>query len=83
MCGIAFTALVIFVITTLIGMHVYVVTQFIAIMNRFVQEGNARRVKDYGWSTTTNNNNAGGWGDSSAGWGTTNNDGWATTNDNN
>ncbi|THG94183.1 hypothetical protein EW026_g7235 [Hermanssonia centrifuga] len=82
MCGIAFTALIIFVISTLIGMHVYVVTQFIAIMNRLVQEGNARRNEDYSWSTTTNNNNAGGWGDSSARWGTTNNNGWATTNDN-
>ncbi|PSS36786.1 hypothetical protein PHLCEN_2v1417, partial [Hermanssonia centrifuga] len=83
MCGIAFTALVIFIITTLIGMHVYVVTQFIAIMNRLVQDGNARHNEDYRWSTTTNNNNAGGWGDSSAGWGTTNNDGWGTTNDKN
>ncbi|PSR84354.1 hypothetical protein PHLCEN_2v5458 [Hermanssonia centrifuga] len=70
MCGITFTALVIFIITSLIGMHVYVVTQFITIMNRFIQDGNARRNKDYGWSTTTNN--AEGWGNSSAGWGTTN-----------
>ncbi|THG93374.1 hypothetical protein EW026_g7844 [Hermanssonia centrifuga] len=75
MCGIAYTALVIFTITSLIGMHIYVVTQFVTLMNRFIQDGNLRRNKDYGWSTTTtngSNNNAGGWGDFSVGWGTTN-----------
>ncbi|PSR82393.1 hypothetical protein PHLCEN_2v6084 [Hermanssonia centrifuga] len=76
MCGIAYTALVIFTITSLIGMHIYVVTQFVALMNRFLQDANSQHNDNYGWSTTTNNrsnnNNAGGWGNSSAGWGTTN-----------
>ncbi|THG94569.1 hypothetical protein EW026_g6932 [Hermanssonia centrifuga] len=76
MCEIAYTALVIFTITSLIGMHIYVITQFVALMNCFLQDANLRHNEDYGWSTTTNNgsnnNNARGWGDSSAGWGTTN-----------
>ncbi|PSR79118.1 hypothetical protein PHLCEN_2v7160 [Hermanssonia centrifuga] len=66
MCGITYTALVIFTITSLIGMHIYVVTQFVALMNCFLQDANSRHNDDYGWSTTTtngsNNNNARGWG---------------------
>ncbi|PSR82819.1 hypothetical protein PHLCEN_2v5965 [Hermanssonia centrifuga] len=71
MCGIVL-ALVIFTITALIGMHMYVVT----LMNRYIQDGNLRYNDDYGWSTTTNNgsnNNNGIWGDFTTGWGTTNN----------
>ncbi|THH00844.1 hypothetical protein EW026_g1717 [Hermanssonia centrifuga] len=76
MCGIAYTALVIFTITSLIRMHIYVVTQFVTLMDHFIQDGNLRRNENYDWSTTTNNgsnnNNAGGWGDSATGWGMTN-----------
>ncbi|PSR79076.1 hypothetical protein PHLCEN_2v7162 [Hermanssonia centrifuga] len=76
MCGVTYTALIIFTITSLIGMHIYIVTQFVTLMNHFIQDGNLRRNNDYGWSTITNNrsnnNNARGWGDSTTGWGTTN-----------
>ncbi|PSR72118.1 hypothetical protein PHLCEN_2v12011 [Hermanssonia centrifuga] len=41
MCGIVYTALVIFTITLLTGMHIYVVTQFVALMNCFMQDANS------------------------------------------
>ncbi|PSR91969.1 hypothetical protein PHLCEN_2v4795 [Hermanssonia centrifuga] len=57
MCGIAYTGLTFFTIKALIGLHIYVVTQFIIKPS----DTTSPTPTNYSWNMNDTNNN-GGWG---------------------